>query len=360
LLNELKACFFMQRRRPVTIVDVAEQAQVSAGTVSNVLTGKRAVAASTRERVLRVVQELGYQPNLLARSLVNRSTNTIGVVAYGLEYYGPSRTLVGIEQQAAALGYSLLLDLLHRPDRQDVEGVLAELTSRRVDGIIWAVHEVGDNHAWVDAARLRSLPPIVFLTMEHRPCASIVATDNRAGAALATQHLIDMGRRTIGIIIGPTSWWEVRERIDGWRSVLAAAGLNSAPDLIAPANWTAASGEAALATLLARRPDVDAVFACNDQMALGALRGCHASGRRVPDDLSIVGFDNTPESAFFWPALTTVRQHLAELGRVAVNELHRQIEVRMAGAEPGTPTTSMLQPELMVRESSGRINELIV
>jgi len=343
----------MPQLHAVTIVDVARRANVSAGTVSNVLTGKRPVSLATRTRVLRAVEELGYQPNLLARSLVNRSSNTLGVVTYGLEYYGPSRTLVGIEQQAAALGYSLLLDLLHRPDDQDVDAVLAELTARRVDGIIWAVHEVGDNHAWIDEARLRRLPPIIFLTMEQRPGAAIVATDNRAGARLATQHLLDAGRRTVGILTGPTSWWEVRERLTGWCSTLEAAGLEASPALIAEADWTAAAGEAALQALLARRPDIDAIFACNDQMALGALHCCLAAGRRVPDDLAIVGFDNTPESAFFWPALTTVRQHLAELGRVAVNELHRQIEARLQGIEPVPPIIRTLQPELIVRASSG-------
>jgi LacI family transcriptional regulator len=338
---------------PVTIVDVAKRAHVSIGTVSNVLTGKRPVSLATRERVLRAVEELGYRPNLLARSLVNRSSKTLGVVAYGLEYYGPSRTLVGIEQQAAALGYSVLLDLLHRPDGQDVDAVLAELTARRVDGVIWAVHEVGDNHVWIDEARLRSLPPMIFLTMEQRPGATIVATDNRVGARLATQHLIDVRRRTVGILTGPTSWWEARERVTGWRSTLEAAGLEASSSLVAEAEWTAASGVAALKALLARRPDVDAIFACNDQMALGALHCCLASGRRVPDELAIVGFDNTPESAFFWPPLTTVRQHLAELGRVAVNELHRQIEARQQGALPA-PTTHLLQPELIVRASSSR------
>jgi len=342
----------MHRSHAVTIVDVAKLAHVSAGTVSNVLTGKRPVAPATRDRVLHAVESLGYQPNLLARSLVNRSSNTLGVVAYGLEYYGPSRTLVGIEQQAAALGYTLLLDLLHRPDAQDVDGVLDELTARRVDGIIWAVHEVGDNHAWIDEQRLRTLPPMIFLTMEQRPGASIVSTDNRAGARIATQHLIGAGCRTIGIVTGPPSWWEARERVAGWQAALEAADLESSSALIAEANWTASSGEAALHALLARRPDVDAVFACNDQMALGVLRYCHASDRRVPDDLSIVGFDNMPESAFFWPALTTVRQHLADLGRVAVSELHRQIELRLQGDETVAPVLRLLQPELIVREST--------
>lgn len=343
----------MRRSHPVTIVDVARRAEVSAGTVSNVLTGKRPVALATRQRVLRAVEELGYQPNLLARSLVNRSSNTLGVVAYGLEYYGPSRTLVGIERAAAELGYSLLLDLLHQPDAQPVDEVLDELTARRVDGVIWAVHEVNDNHAWIDEQRLRRLPPMIFLTMEQRPGASVVSTDNRAGACIATQHLIEVGCRTIGVITGPLSWWEARERLAGWRSALESAHLEVSATLIIEADWTAAAGEAALQTLLARRPDVDAVFVCNDQMALGALRHCHAIGRRVPEELSLVGFDNTPESAFFWPALTTVRQHLAELGRVAVHELHRQIELSLQEGVVAQPTRRVLQPELIVRESSG-------
>lgn len=345
----------MERRNPVTIVDVAVRAGVSPGTVSNVLTGKRPVAEGTRQRVQRALDELGYQPNLLARSLVNRSSNTLGVVAYGLEYYGPSRTLVGIERQAAELGYSLLLDLLHGPDSQDVDAVLAELSARRVDGIIWAVHEVGDSHSWIDERRLRTLPPIIFLTMDRRPGASIVSTDNRAGACVATQHLIDAGCRTIGIITGPLIWWEARERLAGWRSALEAAARDPSPTLVAEADWSASSGEAALHALLERRPDVDAVFACNDQMALGALRYCHATSRRVPDDLSIVGFDNTPESAYFWPALTTVRQHLAELGRLAVNELHRQIEHNLDTSGPLTPVLKVLQPELIVRESTASV-----
>ncbi|MBO9394442.1 LacI family DNA-binding transcriptional regulator [Caldilinea sp.] len=342
----------MERKHPVTIVDVAAHAGVSAGTVSNVLTGKRPVAEATRERVLRAVEELGYQPNLLARSLVNRSSNTIGVVTYGLEYYGPSRTLVGIERAAAELGYSLLLDLLHEPDVADVDVVLEELTARRVDGIIWAVHEVGDNRAWIDEERLRALPPIVFLTMAPRPGASIVSTDNCAGAQIATRHLLATGRRTIGIITGPLSWWEARQRLEGWRRALEEAGIESNHTLIYEGSWLAASGEAAMEALLNRQPNLDAVFACNDQMALGALRYCHAHGIRVPDELSIVGFDNIPESAFFWPALTTVRQHLLDLGRVAVEELHHRIELRLQDVEPEPPTIHLLQPELIVREST--------
>lgn len=301
------------------------------------------------------IEELGYQPNLLARSLVNRTSNTLGIVASGLEFYGPSRTLVGIEQEANALGYTLLLDLLHSPVMPDADSVLDDLAARRVDGIIWAVHEIGDNHAWLSETRLRTLPPMIFLTMEARPGASVVSTDNRMGGALATRHLLELGRRVIGIITGPKQWWEARERLAGWRTALLEAGREPAADLIEEGDWWAASGEACLQKLLARRPDLDAVFACNDQMALGVLRCCHARGLRVPEDLAVVGFDSTPESAYFWPSLTTVRQRLAQLGHIAVAELHRMIKAREQGEETA-PTIRNLQPSLIVRESTAPVD----
>jgi LacI family transcriptional regulator len=341
----------VEHKQAVTIIDVARRARVSAGTVSNVLTGKRPVADRTRSRILAAIEELGYQPNLLARSLVNRATNTLGVVASGLEYYGPSRTLVGIERQAAELGYSLLLSLLHDPQTADVNAVLGELLARRVDGIIWAVHEIGRNRGWIAPERLRNLPPIVFLTMERRPQTAIVSTDNRSGAALAVRHLLEQGRRQIAIITGPMEWWETRERLAGWRTCLDEAGADHGDTLIFHGDWTAASGERAYRHLLARRRSVDAIFACNDQMALGVLRACHFDRRRVPDDLAVAGYDNMPEASYLVPSLTSVRQHLADVGRMAVQELHRAIAARVQGEAPD-PLYHLVMPELVVRESS--------
>lgn len=341
----------MEHKQAVTIIDVARRARVSAGTVSNVLTGKRPVAERTRERILAAIEELGYQPNLLARSLVNRATNTLGVVTAGLEFYGPSRTLVGIERQAAELGYSLLLSLVHDPHSADVEAVLGDLLARRVDGIIWAVHEIGNNRAWLAPERLRSLPPVVFLAMERRAQTVIISTDNRGGAALAVRHLLQQGRTQIGIITGPLDWWEARERLEGWRACLAEAGASHDDSLVFEGDWTAASGERAYRHLLARRPNLDAIFACNDQMALGVLRACHFDGRNVPSDLAVAGYDNMPEAAYLVPSLTSVRQHLADVGRVAVQELHRAINARTEGETPA-PLFHLIMPELIVRESS--------
>jgi LacI family transcriptional regulator len=335
----------------VTIKDVARRASVAPGTVSNVLTGKRPVSVATRQRVLEAVEELRYQPNILARSLVNRRSETIAVVAYGMEYYGPSRTLVGIEQQADEYGYSMLLSLTSKPRDANVRAALASLNARRVEGIIWALPEIGNNRSWITAETLAGLPPMVFLSMAARPGLAVVAVDNRAGAAFAVRHLVEQGRRCVGHIAGPLDWWEARERMAGWRSALEAAGLEHDPSLVAEGNWTAASGEKALRLLLERHPDLDAVFAANDQMALGALQDAHLLGRAVPGNLAVAGFDNQPESAFFWPPLTTVYQGLIEMGCRAVQELHKLVEARHAG-EPAEPATLLLQPELIVRESS--------
>src|SRR5258705_11733003 len=289
----------------VTVKDVAKAAQVSAGTVSNTLTGGRPVSLATRRRVEKAVKALGYSPNMLARSLVNRRSNTLGVVTSGLDLFGPSRTLSGIERQANAYGYSLLLNLIHDPCDANVMPAVTALTSRRVDGLIWAVPEIANNRAWVTRPLLRRLPATVFLGMQSRPRLRVAAIDNRAGAHLAVHHLLDRGRRVIGLVAGPSGWWDARERQAGWHVALRLAGRDTSRTLIVEGDWSAASGEQGLRDLLARRPDMDAVFVSNDQMALGVLRVAPALGRRVPADLAVVGFDNVPESAYFTPSLTT-------------------------------------------------------
>ena len=336
----------------VTLQDVARLAGVSTKTVSRVVNDQGEISESTRLRVQAAIEQLGYRPNITARNLVSGRSDTLAVMASGLEYYGPSHTLVGIEQQSYDLGYSLLLSLLPRPDDTNVNPVLDTFIARRVDGIIWAVPEVGENRAWIKSDWLKHLPPIVFLSMEPQPELPVVAVDNRSGAALATQHLLDQGRRRIGLISGPLSWWEARERYAGWRDTLQRADLQVSPSLVVNGDWTAASGEQGMRELLERQPDIDAVFACNDQMALGALGVAHQLGRRIPQDLAIVGFDNTPESAFFWPPLTTVYQQLVDAGCIAVQTLHKLIEARRQDKDEIESAATILAPELVIRASS--------
>jgi len=336
----------------VTLHDVAKLAGVSTKTVSRVVNDQGEISEATRQRVQAAIEQLGYRPNITARNLVSGRSDTLAVMASGLEYYGPSHTLVGIEQQSYDLGYSLLLSLLPRPDDTNVNPVLDAFIARRVDGIIWAVPEIGDNRAWIKLDWLKHLPPIVFLSMGPQPELPVVAVDNRSGAAQATQHLLDQGRRRIGLISGPLTWWEARERYAGWKDTLQRAGLQASPSLVVNGDWTAASGEQGMRKLLEQQPDVDAVFACNDQMALGALGVAHQLGRGVPRDLAIVGFDNIPESAYFWPPLTTVYQQLVDVGRIAVQVLHKLVEARRRSEDGVELAATVLKPELVIRASS--------
>jgi len=336
----------------VTLRDVAKLSGVSIKTVSRVVNHQGEISEPTRQRVQAAIERSGYRPNILARSLVNRRTDSIAVVAWGIDYYGPSRTVLGIEQQSNELGYSLLLNLLPKPDHMDVAPVLDGLAARRVDGIVWAVPEVGDNRVWIRGNRLKQLPPTVFLSMHPQPGLSVIMADDRSGAAKAVQHLIDQGRRAIGVIAGPMAWWEARERYKGWSETMSRAGFSISSSWVAEGDWSAASGDRCMRELLAQHPEIDAVFACNDQMALGALRVAHEHNHRVPHDLALVGFDNSPESACYWPPLTTVHQHLVDVGRAAVQVLHRIILAQQEGSDQVGPAVTMLSPELVIRESS--------
>ena len=335
-----------------TLRDVADLAGVSIKTVSRVVNHQNEISEATRQRVQAAIDQLDYRPNTLARSLIHQHSKTLGVIAWGIDYYGPSRTVLGIEQEANELGYSLFLSLVAYPT-DDHEQILDTLVSRRVEGIIWAIPEVANNHNWIQEEGLAHLPPVVFLTMESHPGISVVSVDNRMGAKQAVQHLIQQGRRKIGIITGPMAWWEARTRHAGWQEALEEAGLDASPSLVAMSDdWSALNGERGMRTLLAQTPDLDAVFASNDQIALGAIGIAHQLGRSVPQELAIVGFDNIPESAFFWPPLTTIYQNLIEVGRIAVKNLHQMILARQAQTKPLPPISALVKPELVVRASS--------
>ena len=339
-------------RGPVhaTLRDVARLAGVSVKTVSRVVNNQVDIAAPTRERVRTALKTLAYKPNFLARSLIHQRSDTLAVVAWGMDYYGPSRTVVGIEQQAHELGYSLFLNLVGQPTDDNRDHILDSLIAHRVDGIIWAVPEVGNNREWLTSEDLEQLPPTVFLFNEPRPGVATVIVDNRDGGRQATQHLLDQGRRKIGILTGPMPAWEARERYAGWQDVLGQAGQS--PSLVVEGEWSAESGERGMRQLFEQAPDLDAVFASSDQIALGALGTATRLGRRVPQDLAIVGYDNIPEAAFFIPPLTTVYQQLNLMGRTAVQTLFTMIEARQRGEPLEETPLKVITPELIVRASS--------
>lgn len=336
----------------VTIKEIAKEVGVSTQTVSRVINHRPDVAPETRQRVQETIDRLGYQPNYIARSLIGGRSFTLGVVGWGLEYFGPSRNLSGIEQQANELGYTLLLSLMRQPERSDVEQILRELLSRYVDGVVWAVPEIGSNRDWMRKEILQPSVPVVFLSMQPQPDLTVVAVDNRSGGRMATKHLLDQGHQKVGLITGPLAWWEARQRRCGWQDAHEEAGILIEDNLVVEGDWMAASGEQGLRRLLEERPDMDAVFVCNDQMALGALQAARQMGVRVPEDVAVVGFDDIPESVYFYPPLSTVRQDMVEIGRCAVRELGCMIEAIQQGKADVELKTILLQPELIVRESS--------
>jgi DNA-binding LacI/PurR family transcriptional regulator len=338
----------MMQYKRVTLKEVAAAAGVSAQTVSRVVNGRPDVASDTREHVQEIIDNLGYQPSKIARSLIQGQSYTLAVVSSSIGLYGPSLVVQGIQETAVAEDYSLMLHILPDAESFDARKIINEVLSYHVDGILWAVPEIGQNRDLVQQALPSLRVPIVFLNMQPRPNLVTAVIDNKHGGNLATQHLIDQGRQRIGLITGPMNWWEARQREIGWRQALAANGRSVDESYITNGDWTPSSGERCIRMLLEWHPEMDAVFVCNDQMALGAMKVARQMGRKIPADLAIVGFDDIPESPYFSPALTTVRQDVAEMGRQGVKQLLTLINEKTLDAP-----SVVLKPNLIVRESSG-------
>ncbi|HYD42868.1 MAG TPA: LacI family DNA-binding transcriptional regulator [Anaeromyxobacter sp.] len=333
-----------KKRRSAVMADVAQLAGVSHQTVSRVLHDSPHVRPDTRERVLSAMRQLDYRPNTVAQALVTGRSRTLGVVSFDTTLYGPASTLLGIEQAAHDAGYGVSISSLRSLNRPSVIAAISRLRDQGVDGVV----VIAPLRAGVEALRhLRPDFPVV--AVEAGPDASIpVATvDQVVGAAAATRHLLDLGHRTVWHLAGPADWKEAEERVEGWRRALRQA---SAPvPALLRGDWTARSGYE-LGRSLLEQPDVTAVFVANDQMALGLLRRLHEAGREVPRDLSIVGFDDIPEAAYFTPPLTTVRQDFAELGRRCLHVLLARIE-----GEPSAAERAVVAPELIVRASTAAV-----
>ena len=343
----------MPRNHKVTIKDVAEAAGVSTQTVSRVINIRPDVSPETKERVQKVIEELGYSPNVIARSLARGRSNTIGVVGWGLGYYGPTSILIGIEQKTNELGFSLLLSLIDDFDPALINDIANNLLSRQVDGIIWAVPGNDRMVGQLSSRFTHVSVPIVYVNKSKRADDVIVALENHYGARLAAEHLLSQDYACVGIITGPRDWWEAQRREQGWREVMGESGINDLDSLKVVGDWSAASGKVGLRDLLTKSPQIDAIFACNDQMALGALQAARDMGIRVPQDLGIVGFDDIPEASYFYPSLTTVRQNAEELGATAVDQICSIIRARQQSKEYESDVV-WVKPRLIVRNSSNR------
>jgi DNA-binding LacI/PurR family transcriptional regulator len=327
-------------RRP-SIADVASFAGVSHQTVSRVLNKHPSVRDVTRQRVLAAIEQLGYRPNTAARALASGRSKILGVVAPDTSLYGPVSTLLAIQQAAQSQGYFLSVMAVRSLDRQSVAEAMRRLTSQAVEGVVVIAPYTSAHDA---LAYLPKGTPVVAVEGDPEASISVVTVDQVAGAKLATEHLLSLGHETVFHVAGPSEWLEAQARTAGWRAALESSGAELTPPL--SGDWSARSGYQA-GQVLAQIPSAHAIFVANDHMALGVLLALHERGRRVPEDVAVVGFDDTPEAAYFTPPLTTVRQDFGGVGRAAVQILVEQLATRTA-----KPERVVIAPELICRRST--------
>jgi DNA-binding LacI/PurR family transcriptional regulator len=326
--------------RGPSMADVAAAAGVSHQTVSRVLNGSELVKEGTRARVLAAIAELGYRRNNAARLLATNRSGRIGMISAHLAFYGPSMIAVAVQDAGHDAGYDVSLVGVSDFSAETLRGAVDRLLDEAVEAIVVAVA----HRTSLERALSLELPiPMVFAQGVSSGQPMSAGIDQVAGGAMATEHLLELGHQHIAHLTGPLDWVEAGQRRAGWQLAHERRRLLPGPEL--NGDWSARSGyEAGLR--IADDPSVTAVFVGNDAMALGLLRAMHQRGRRVPDDISVIGFDDIPDAAYLWPALTTIRQEFGRLGQRAVD-----LTVRALRGE-AAPSADLIAPALVVREST--------
>ncbi|MCM2416812.1 LacI family DNA-binding transcriptional regulator [Streptomyces sp. RKAG293] len=324
------------------MTDVARVAGVSAQTVSRVLRGHPNVREETRAKVTAAVEQLGYRKNHAARILSSGRSRTIGVVTLQTPFYSRMTVLLGIERAAQEHGYAVATATTASLDSSAIEDALERLADQGVDGVILAVPLM---HVSRQIERLTSAVPTITIDGSRTPSTEIVAVDQISTGHLATQYLLGLGHETVWHVAGLSQWLDASSRAQGWQAALEAAGRVVPPKL--HGDWSPVSGYRN-GLILGRIPEVTAVFVASDEMAFGVIRALGDLGRRVPEDISVVGVDDIALAAYSFPPLTTVAQPFARMGELAVSHLMRHIDDPVAGSEP-----ERVEPTLVVRASTG-------
>ncbi|TDO32412.1 LacI family transcriptional regulator [Paractinoplanes brasiliensis] len=331
----------MKRGRPPGMMDVARLAGVSHQTVSRVLNEHKNVSEQTRLKVRAAIAELGYRPNRTARALVTGTSKVIGVVAPNTALYGPSSMLTAFEQAAQESGFAVNVGSVRSLNERSIADAVERHLDQRVAGLVVIAPVVSAGPA---LARLPEDVPLVTIDGDPERASTLVTVDQVAGARAATEHLLAAGHPTVWHISGPADWFDAAGRVRGWQEALKAAGAEQPPQLTG--DWSAESGYRN-GKLLARLPEVTAVFTANDHIALGLLRALGEHGRRVPEEISIVGFDDVPQAAYYTPPLTTVRPDFDAVATAGVELLLEQIE----SGTPGSSARRTIAPTLITRDS---------
>ena len=325
-----------------TMFDVARRAGVSHQTVSRVLNDLTGVAASTRLRVEQAIAELNYTPSPTARAMARRRSGSIGLIQAGRPDYGPSNAALGFNEAAHSAGYTVTQASMRSLDSDVLRQAVHRLALQRVEAIVLIS---GEREGVGVLAGIDAGVPLVVVASEPAPGLHRVSIDQYAGARLATEHLIALGHREIRHVTGPDDSMDAAERRRGWADAMRAHGLDAPAPIMG--DWLAASGDAAGRAILADDGAATAVFVANDQMSLGVLHACHDRGVRVPDELSVIGFDDIPEAAYFTPPLTTMRQDFDSLGRDIMATV-----LDVLRDEPDAPDRTSRVPHVVVRAST--------
>ncbi|WP_438872474.1 LacI family DNA-binding transcriptional regulator [Paractinoplanes maris] len=330
----------VKRGRPPGMMDVARLAGVSHQTVSRVLNEHPNVSEQTRLKVRAAIAELGYRPDRAARALVTGTSQVIGVVAQNSSLYGPASMLTAFEEAAQATGFAVNVGSVRNLDERSIAEAVERHLDQRVAGLVVIAPVASAAPA---LAKLPDDVPLVTIDGDPEQSSTLVTVDQVAGARAATEHLLRHGHRSVWHISGPADWFDAAGRVQGWEAALREAGREVPPLLTG--DWSAASGYRH-GQLLARLPEATAVFAANDHIALGLLRALNEHGRRVPADVSIVGFDDVPEAAFYTPPLTTIRPDFDAAATASLELLLAQIAQGTTGGD-----RRIIAPALVERES---------
>jgi DNA-binding LacI/PurR family transcriptional regulator len=335
----------MSSSQRITLLDVARRAGVSYQTVSRVINQQPNVSEETKARVLQAIAELDYRPNRAAQSLAGTRSHTMIMVTYGLSHYGPAQMMVNIEYACRTAGYDLIFTNISDPQSENLQEIVDYIRRWEADGLLLITPV--ENLAYQDIIQWWGKRPLVLIGTKPGLNVPSVVVDQQAGTRAVTHHLIDLGHQQICEISGPLQWFDAQARHETWKQTLRDAGLT--PGTSVEGYWTAESGYKAVHWLIQRGEVFTALVVGNDQMAMGAVHALRERGLRVPEDVSVVGFDDIPEASYVWPPLTTVRQDFDQLGRSGVEYLIQRIQEPLQASDQ-----LVIQPQLIVRGSTAR------
>ena len=343
--------FVLNNTKHITIQQIADQAKVSIQTVSRVINNRPDVSVATRQRILDIIEQTGFQPSATARGLANKRTYTLGLVTADFSDFWFSQVVTGAEKEAHAHGYYFMLGSATFTPKEEPK-FLRLLTERHVEGVLFVHASLLEDLEHLNRLKGSGIPVVTVGNYMPDSGLATLDVDNIMGGRKATEYLLELGHSRIAMLTGPSEWKSAHDRTEGYFQALKAAGVSVDISLIRYGNWLHKGGYLGMQSLLENKASFTAVFAHNDRIARGAISALHEAGLRVPEDISIVGYDDIPEAEFSDPPLTTIRQPMEEIGQAATRLLIQMINDRTAA-----PSQFLFDTKLIVRSSCKHLNE---